>query len=48
MGHTENAKGYFHLMTENASLLAVGGQVAAVAGVTVVVYFISTRIFRWE
>lgn len=36
------------IMTENASLLAVGGQVAAVAGVTVVVYFISTRIFRWE
>lgn len=36
------------IMTENASLAAVGEQTLMVLGVTVVVYFISTRVFRWE
>ena len=40
--------GFRLIMTENASLFAVSGQVLAVFGVTIVVYFISTRVFRWE
>ena len=40
--------GFRLIMTENASLFAVSGQVLAVFGVTVVVYLISTRVFRWE
>lgn len=36
------------IMTENASLITVGGQALAVLGITLAVYFISTRVFRWE
>lgn len=40
--------GFRLIMAENASLFAVSGQVLVVSSVTVVVYFISTRVFRWE
>ena len=45
---TSVVDGFRLIMAENASLFAVGRQVLVVFGVTIVVYFISTRVFRWE
>lgn len=36
------------ILTENASLLDLGPQLAIIAGWTVVIYIVAFRVFRWE